>query len=41
LSVSYEIVKKHNGDIEVKSQPGKGTTFIVWLPTGAQKRATI
>jgi signal transduction histidine kinase len=32
LSVSYEIVKKHKGDIQVKSELGRGTTFTVRLP---------
>lgn len=32
LSVSYSIVKKHHGRIEVESEIGKGTTFRVWLP---------
>ena len=32
LSVSYEIVKKHGGDIKVQSKVGKGTTFTVRLP---------
>lgn len=32
LSVSLGIVKRHGGDITVKSTPGKGTTFHVVLP---------
>ncbi len=32
LSLSYGIVHKHNGRIEVKSELGKGTVFRVWLP---------
>lgn len=32
LSLSYGIVKKHHGRIDVDSTPGKGTTFRVWLP---------
>ncbi len=32
LSVSYGIIEKHGGHIEVDSTPGEGTTFKVWLP---------
>jgi len=32
LAVSYGIIARHKGAIEVKSEPGKGTTFIVRLP---------
>jgi two-component system NtrC family sensor kinase len=32
LSVSYGIVEKHGGKIEVASEPGQGTTFTVRLP---------
>ena len=32
LSVSYGIIKRHNGEIRVKSEAGKGTTFTIELP---------
>ncbi|MGE5492551.1 MAG: histidine kinase [Actinomycetota bacterium] len=32
LSVSYGIIEKHGGHIDVHSEQGKGTTFTVWLP---------
>ncbi|HNO11332.1 MAG TPA: ATP-binding protein, partial [bacterium] len=32
LSISYGIIKKHNGDIEVISEEGKGSEFIISLP---------
>ncbi|MDO8810783.1 MAG: ATP-binding protein [Gallionella sp.] len=32
LSLSYGIMQKHNGRIEVQSEVGKGTTFTLWLP---------
>ena len=32
LSLSYGIVKKHGGQIEVKSEMGKGTSFKVVIP---------
>ncbi len=32
LSISYGIVKKHGGDIQVKSEPGRGTEFIITIP---------
>ncbi len=33
LAISYGIIKEHNGTISVESEVGKGTTFIVRLPT--------
>jgi len=32
LSVTYGIVTDHGGQIDVESQPGKGSLFNVWLP---------
>ena len=32
LALSYSIVQKHHGRIEVHSEVGKGTRFRVWLP---------
>jgi two-component system NtrC family sensor kinase len=32
LYVSYEIIKKHEGDISVSSEVGKGTAFTIELP---------
>ena len=36
LSVSYSIVEKHGGHLEVESQPGEGTTFTVSLPAAGE-----
>ncbi|MBV8465337.1 MAG: PAS domain-containing sensor histidine kinase, partial [Burkholderiales bacterium] len=32
LSLSYGIVQKHGGHIEVASEPGRGTRFTIYLP---------
>ena len=37
LSVSYGIVDKHGGHIDVQSQPGQGSTFTIWLPVRRQE----
>jgi PAS domain S-box-containing protein len=34
LSVSYSIVKRHDGEIRVESQEGAGTTFTLTFPAG-------
>jgi two-component system NtrC family sensor kinase len=36
LAISYGIVQKHEGKIEVRSQVGRGSTFIVVLPVKAE-----
>jgi len=35
LAISRGIVERHNGHIEVKSEVGRGTTFVITLPTQA------
>ncbi|ROT45284.1 ATP-binding protein [Pusillimonas sp. NJUB218] len=36
LSLSFNIVKKHHGRIDVVSTPGKGTKLRVWLPVNPE-----
>ena len=38
LSMAYRIVKDHNGNINVESEIGKGTRFIVSLPIWEEKK---
>jgi two-component system, cell cycle sensor histidine kinase and response regulator CckA len=39
LSVVYGIVKQHEGFVDVRSEPGRGTTFLVFFPIAAERRA--
>jgi two-component system NtrC family sensor kinase len=32
LSITYEVIKRHEGDIQVESTPGKGSTFTIRIP---------
>ncbi len=35
LAISKTIIERHGGQIEVESQPGRGTTFYIFLPVDA------
>ena len=37
LPIAYSIIRKHNGQIDVESLPGKGTVVIVYLPAVEEK----
>jgi PAS domain S-box-containing protein len=39
LAITHSIIKKHKGAITVKSKPGAGTTFKVYLPASKGKMA--
>jgi signal transduction histidine kinase len=41
LSVSYGIVKTHKGNIDIQSEPGKGTMFTILLPTAEAGQQTV
>ncbi|UCE17865.1 MAG: HAMP domain-containing protein [Gemmatimonadota bacterium] len=36
LAISYRIVKDHGGSIQVRSEVGRGTTFVIFLPKRTQ-----
>jgi len=41
LAISKNIVERHQGHIEVTSDPGRGTTFTITLPVGGVRRAAV
>jgi CheY-like chemotaxis protein len=41
LSMSYGIVKRFGGEIEVESKVGLGTTFTIILPIGGEEREEV
>ena len=34
LSVTFGIIARHHGEIEVQSEAGRGSAFTIWLPIG-------
>ena len=38
LAVSFGIIRRHEGSIEVDSEPGRGTTFKISLPKGQRRQ---
>lgn len=40
LATSYSIIRNHGGLIDVKSKPGAGTTFVVYIPAIGEEEAT-
>ncbi len=36
LSIAYGIIQRHNGFIDVESEPGKGTTINIFLPADTE-----
>lgn len=38
LSMVYNVVRKHKGFLELFSEPGKGTTFFIFLPAASSKK---
>jgi signal transduction histidine kinase len=40
LSISYGIIEKHHGNIDVISEPGEGTEFIISLPRSQSNPST-
>ncbi len=41
LAITYGIMQEHNGSIQVRSQPGQGTTFILEFPVAAAVAAQV
>jgi signal transduction histidine kinase len=40
LAISYGIIQSHNGEIDVESELGKGSTFRIKLPIEKQDQTT-
>jgi signal transduction histidine kinase len=35
LTLARDIARLHGGDIDMSSEPDRGSEFTLWLPTGA------
>ena len=40
LVIVHQIVQQHSGHIEVESQAGRGTTFVISLPVNPESKAS-
>jgi len=40
LSTSYNIIERHGGRLTVTSEPGRGSTFEIFLPLGTDPPGT-
>jgi len=41
MAVSFGIIRRHNGSIDVESEPGRGTTFRISLPVDKDAQAAV
>jgi len=41
LAVSYGIIQRHQGKVEVRSKEGEGTTFTIYLPLQREEKVKI
>ena len=41
MSISYRVIKEHNGDIKLKTVQGEGSTFIITLPVRFDRKVEI
>ena len=41
LAISHSILERHNGNIEVQSEAGRGTTFTVTLPWDERRESAV
>jgi len=39
LTITYDIIQRHQGRVDIESEPGQGTTFKIWLPTEPQTKS--